>query len=204
VAFISTTTGASVGETVKLVQVGEATAPRASLSGEVLPARHPQVAAAVASGRLAVTAASATITLLDRVAPRVDAARLALAEGELAELAPGMRPDELARLLARAEAHLDPDGIEPRHDDRRAERSLVIHERDGMLHLTGRLTSKREHRSRRPSRASSRVRCDATSAPMTAPGTNVRFASCRPTRSPTSLAMRWGATVPRHHRRRRS
>jgi 5-methylcytosine-specific restriction protein A len=138
VAFISTTTGASVGETVKLVQVGEATAPRASLSGEVLPARHPLVAAAVASGRLAVTAASAIITLLDRVAPRVDAARLALAEGELAELAPGMRPDELARLLARAEAHLDPDGIEPRHDDRRAERSLVIHERDGMLHLTGR------------------------------------------------------------------
>lgn len=138
VAFISTTTGASVAETVKLVQVGEASAPRASLTGELLPARHPHIAAAVASGRLAVHAASAIITLLDRVAPRVDTARLALAETELADLAPGMRPDELARLLARAEAHLDPDGIEPRHDDRRADRSLVIQERDGMLLLTGR------------------------------------------------------------------
>ena len=138
VAFISTTTGASVAEAVKLVQVGEATAPRASLSGVVRPARHPHVAAAVRSGRLGVSAASAIVRLLDRIAPGVDTARLALAEGELVDLAPGMRPDELARLLARAEAHLDPDGVEPSHDDRRAERSLVIQERDGMLLLTGR------------------------------------------------------------------
>ena len=74
IAFISTTTGASVAETVKLVQVGEASAPRASLTGELLPARHPHVAAAVASGRLAVHAAAAIVTLLDRVAPRVDTA----------------------------------------------------------------------------------------------------------------------------------
>lgn len=136
-AMIQATTGSSVGEAIKLVQVGEATAPRATISGEALPARHPHVGAAVAAGRLGVTAASAIVSLLDRVALRVDAARLDAAEAELAAIAPGLRADELARVLARAEAHLDPDGIEPRHDAARANRSLSIHERDGQLHIQG-------------------------------------------------------------------
>ena len=137
VSLIQATTGASVGEAAKLVQVGEATAPRTSLTGQTLPAKHPAVAAAVAAGVLSVTAAAAIVSLLDRLACRVDAARLSAAEKELAELAPGMRADELSRLLARAEAHLDPDGLEPRHEERRAERALNLQERDGMLHLTG-------------------------------------------------------------------
>lgn len=137
VALISTTTGSSVGEAVKIVQVGEATAPRLSLTGERLPAKHPHVAAAVASGAIGMTAASAIITLLDRLAVRVDPTRLDAAERELTELAPGLRADELSRLIVRAEAHLDPDGLEPRHEQHRADRSLLIHERDGAIHLTG-------------------------------------------------------------------
>src|SRR5688572_24457623 len=43
VALISTTTGTSVGEAVRIVQVGEATAPRVSLTGEALPAKHRHV-----------------------------------------------------------------------------------------------------------------------------------------------------------------
>jgi hypothetical protein len=137
--LISATTGTSVHEAVRIVQVGEATAPRISLTGEELPSRHPHVGDAVAGGRLGMTAASAIISLLDRVALRVPAGRLDEAERQLVALAPGLRPDELATLLARAEAHLDPDGVEPRHEALRDERSLVVQQRDGMTVLTGRL-----------------------------------------------------------------
>ena len=136
--LISTTTGTSVGEAIRLVQVGEATTPRVALSGEQLPAKHPHVGEAVSSGRLGMTAAAAIVSMLDKLALRVDAVRLRAGERELVTLAPGLRPDELNRLLLRAEAHLDPDGLEPRHEALRAERSLVLQERDGMLVLTGR------------------------------------------------------------------
>lgn len=136
-ALIQATTGSSVGEAVKLVQVGEATAPRMTLTGERLPAKYPHVGDAVGSGGLGVTAASSIVSLLDRIAPRVDAERLDAAEHELVERAPGLRADELARLLAHAEALLDPDGVEPRHEQARAERGFDIYERDGRLHFTG-------------------------------------------------------------------
>ncbi|MCT9820558.1 HNH endonuclease [Microbacterium sp. W1N] len=139
VALIQATTGSSVGDAVKLVQVGEATAPRLSLTGEKLPAKHPHVAAATRAGTLSVTAASGIVSMLDRIALRVEIGRLQAAERQLVAMAPGLRADELARLLARAEATLDPDGLEPRHEQARAERSLEIHERDGRLRITGEL-----------------------------------------------------------------
>lgn len=137
VSLIQATTGSTPAEAFKLVQVGEATAPRLTLTGESLPAKHPHVGAAVSAGTLSVASASAIVTLLDRVAPRVDAARLDAAERELVAMAPGLRADELSRLIARAEAHLDPDGLEPRHEQARAERFLDISERDGRLRFTG-------------------------------------------------------------------
>lgn len=137
VAFIQATTGTSMGDAVKLVHVGEATATRASLDGVELPSPHPHVAAAVAAGSLSVASASAIVTLLDRLKMRVDATPLNSAEKELCSLAPGMRSDELARLLSRAEAQLDPAGIDDRHEERRAKRAVTLHERDGMLHLSG-------------------------------------------------------------------
>ncbi|WP_314430986.1 DUF222 domain-containing protein [Microbacterium lacticum] len=137
VALIQAATGSSVGEAFKLIQVGEATAPRTSLTGQTLPAIHPAVADATAAGTLSATAAAAIITMLDRISARVDPTRLVDAERELVTLAPGLRADELSRLLARAEAHLDPDGLEPQHDERRAARSFTIIERDGVFHLSG-------------------------------------------------------------------
>src|SRR3954451_8585223 len=47
VALIAATTGASTGDAVRLVKVGEATAPRTTLTGEAAPARHPHVAEAL-------------------------------------------------------------------------------------------------------------------------------------------------------------
>ncbi|WP_322410425.1 HNH endonuclease [Microbacterium invictum] len=137
--LISTTTGTSVGESARMIQVGEATAPRTALSGERLPAKHPHVADAVAGGRLGMTAASSIVTLLIKLSLRVDAVRLSDAERQLCELAPGLRPDELSKLLARVEAHLDPDGVAPRHEELRGARTLVIQERDGMLVISAKL-----------------------------------------------------------------
>ncbi|MEI3867582.1 DUF222 domain-containing protein [Microbacterium sp. CCNWLW134] len=137
--LISTTTGTSVGESLRMIQVGEATAPRATLGGEQLPARHPHVAAAVSAGRMGMTAAASIVTLLTKLALRVDSARLEDAERQLCDLAPGLRPDELTKLLARVEAHLDPDGVAPRHEELRGARTLVIQERDGMLVISAKL-----------------------------------------------------------------
>lgn len=75
-AMISTTTGPSIGEALKLVQVGEATAPRLTLTGDPLPARHPHVAAAISSGELGMNAAAAVVSPLDRLVLRVDPVRL--------------------------------------------------------------------------------------------------------------------------------
>ncbi|WP_298944469.1 HNH endonuclease signature motif containing protein [uncultured Microbacterium sp.] len=137
VTFIQATTGSSIGDAVKLVQVGEATATRLTLTGKHLPAKHPHVADGVRSGLLSVATASAIVSMLDRIEVRVDNSRLDATERELALMAPGLRADELARLLARAEATLDPDGLEPRHEQARAERFLEIRERDGRMRITG-------------------------------------------------------------------
>lgn len=137
--LVATTVGTSVGEAVRWIQVGEAIAPRVALTGEELPAAHPHVARAVADGVLGMTGAAAIIALLDRVALRVDPERLERAEAELVGLVPGFRPDQLAKLLARAEAHLDPDGVAPRHEECVADRSFTLQERDGMLVLAGKL-----------------------------------------------------------------
>ena len=137
--LISTMTGTTVGESARMIQVGEACAPRTALSGEPLPAKHPHVADAISGGRMGMTAAASIVALLTRLVLRVDAARLDDAERQLCELAPGLRADELTKLIARVEAHLDPDGVAPRHEELRGARTLVIQERDGMLVISAKL-----------------------------------------------------------------
>ncbi len=136
--LISATTGASVGDAIRAVSVGSATAPRMALTGETLPAKRPHVAAALRSGSIGMPAASAIIALLDKVALRADPTDLDAMEQRLVEAAPGLTLDQLQKLILRAEAHLDPDGIEPREREMRGERSLVIRtDRSGMLVFTG-------------------------------------------------------------------
>ena len=138
--MVATTTGISIAEAQRLIQVGEATAPRANLVGERLPAKHAAVAAAVECGALGVTTASQIIEMLDRVALRAGAERVSSMEKALVEAADGLRPDEVTKLILRAQAHLDPDGQEPRDRARRDARSLVIREdADGTILITARL-----------------------------------------------------------------
>ncbi len=137
--LIAATTGTTTGDAVRLVKVGEATAPRTTLSGEAAPPRHRHVAAGLKSGRLGMPAASLIITMLDRISIRADRAESDKAEKILVSQAEGLSLDQLAKLVVRAEAHLDPDGLEPRERDLRADRTAHIFERDGMIHINAKL-----------------------------------------------------------------
>ena len=137
--LISATTGASVPDAIKLVTVGEATAPGMSLTGEMLPARRPHVADALATGRLSVAAGAEITRMLDRVPPRVDPAAVAAMEQGLVGAAPGLTSDELRALLIRAEATLDPDGVEQKERELRDARYLIVREdRAGAILVDGR------------------------------------------------------------------
>lgn len=137
-SMIAASTGTAVGEAARLVSVGEATAPRMTLTGAEAPPKHPGVAAALAAGTISVAGAAAIVALLDRVALRVSVEALREAERTLVEQAAGLAMDQLHKILQRAEAWLDPDGVRPREDELRAEAAVHIREdRTGMIVLNG-------------------------------------------------------------------
>lgn len=137
--LIAATTGVSTGDAVRLVKVGEATAPRTDLIGSRLPARYPLVREALATGALSAQAAALIIALLERCRVAAGAERVAAGERMLAAAAEGLALDDVRKLIVRAEAWLDPDGVEPRAEEQRGRRSLTIFERDGMVHLNAQL-----------------------------------------------------------------
>lgn len=134
--MIAATTGGSTGDAARLVKVGEATAPRANLTGEALPPRFPEVQRAIGVGALSAAAAALIVTLLDRSRLKIGLERAVEAERLLVERAAGLSLDDVRKLVVHAEAWLDPDGVAPREDEARARRSLTMFERDGSLHLT--------------------------------------------------------------------
>ncbi|MFF1539611.1 DUF222 domain-containing protein [Microbacterium sp. NPDC058269] len=134
--MIAATTGGSTGDAVRLVKVGEATAPRANLIGEPLPPRYPEVQRAIGSGALSAASAALIVTLLDRARLKVGVDRIVEAERLLVERAAGLSLDDVRKLVVHAEAWLDPDGVAPREEEARSRRSLTMFERDGSLHLT--------------------------------------------------------------------
>lgn len=136
--LIASTTGMSYSEASRLIKVGEATAPRADLVGTPLPARYPLIREALRSGRLGVQAAALIIALLERCRVAVGAQKIAEAEKTLVDAASGLALEDVRKIVDRAEGWLDPDGSEPRDDERRSRRALTIFERDGMVHLNGR------------------------------------------------------------------
>ncbi|MEU4013928.1 DUF222 domain-containing protein [Microbacterium sp. NPDC028030] len=137
--LIAATTGVSTGDALRLVKVGEATAPRTDLIGSRLPARYPVVREALGTGALSAQAAALIIALLERCRVAAGADRIAAGERMLTEAAEGLALDDVRKLIVRAEAWLDPDGVEPRSEEQRARRSLTIFERDGMVHLNAQL-----------------------------------------------------------------
>ncbi|WP_353828126.1 HNH endonuclease signature motif containing protein [Agromyces sp. SYSU T0242] len=140
VRLIAAATGGSRADAHRLIAVGAATAERQALSGERMPARHPRVAAAVATATISIEAASAITSMLDRSATRAQASRVDVVEAALVDLAAKVPLETLMRGVREAETRLDPDGVEPREDELRMERSLTMREdRRGVVHLQGRL-----------------------------------------------------------------
>ena len=138
--LIAASTGGSRHDAARLIAVGRATAHRQAFGGERLPSRHPHVAAALREGGIALEAASAITAMLDRVALRAEPARADAVESALVALASQAPLDLLMRGVREAEARLDEDGVEPREQELRQERSLTMREDvHGMLHLHARL-----------------------------------------------------------------
>lgn len=133
--LIAATSGGSTGDAARLVKVGEAIAPRANLIGEPLPAKYPSLQAAMTGGTISASAAALIVALLDRCRIAVGAERVAEAERLLSEQAAGLCLDDVRKLIVRAEAWLDPDGVEPREEDLRSKRSATMFQRDGHLHV---------------------------------------------------------------------
>jgi 5-methylcytosine-specific restriction protein A len=73
--------------------------------------------------------------MLERCRVAAGAVRIAEAERVLVERAVGLAVDDVRRLVVRAQAWLDPDGVEPRMEEQRSRRALTVFERDGMVHL---------------------------------------------------------------------
>ncbi|GGI45872.1 5-methylcytosine-specific restriction protein A [Agromyces flavus] len=140
VRLIAASTGASRGEAAKLIAVGTATAERQTFDGARLPSRHPHVAAALASALIGIDAASTITSMLERVRVRADPGLADAAEAALVDLAARVPLDLLTRGVREAEARLDRDGVEPREEQLRDERSLTMREdSSGMVHLHARL-----------------------------------------------------------------
>ena len=140
VRLVAASIGGSRSEAAKLIAVGAATAERSTFTGDRAPARHPHVAAALGSAAISLDAASAIAGMLDRVALRADPALADTAEAALVRLAAEVPLEIVLRGVRDAEARLDADGVEPREDRLRSERSLTIREDGtGMVHLHARL-----------------------------------------------------------------
>ncbi|MFE5672587.1 DUF222 domain-containing protein [Agromyces sp. NPDC056523] len=138
--LVAAATGGSHGDARRLIAVGTATAERQTFTGERLPSRHRHIADALKSAAISIEAASAITTMLDRASRRSDPDRVQVVEHALVDLAARVPLETLLRGVREAEARLDPDGVEPREDELRMERSLTMREDGrGVVHLHARL-----------------------------------------------------------------
>jgi hypothetical protein len=125
--------------------VGDATTPRISLTGEVLPARFPALASAVSAlfdtatdsvGWVSVEQAAVIVRELGKAAPGCSTADLEVGERVLVQRAPTLTVTELRSLAGQVRDRLDQDGILPRELRQQQRRSLTISTTsDGMTHL---------------------------------------------------------------------
>lgn len=138
--LIAATTGGSAAEAGRFLRVGAAIRPRSSFTGGVLPSRHPFVADALGGGQLSLEAADAICGMLERIAPRTSPRRSEAYETELVRFAIGAPHALVTRAVRHAEARLDPDGVEPRDEVLREQRTLTItEEASGFVRITARL-----------------------------------------------------------------
>ena len=117
--------------------VGDAITPRASLQGEVLPAAHEPIAAAVLDALIPAAHAAVVVRGVDRVSACADADTLAAVETTLVDYAGSLTTRQLAKLVRQLPDRFDVDGAEPREDSLRARSSVMIRQLpNGLTRLT--------------------------------------------------------------------
>ena len=119
--------------------------PRRAMSGELLPARFPQVAAAVAEGAIYDRHAALICRTIDGL-PAAVLGQAGAVEATLVEHARTLNPDQLAVLTRTVRACLDPAGVltaERDHDRRRHATLTLLPDGSGRLQacLTGQATA---------------------------------------------------------------
>ena len=118
--------GIEPGEALDWCAAGTMTASRASLTGEVLPPRHPALTEALHGSLLSPRAVRLIGDTLDKLGRKLPDAAVRQAEQILIEIAPGLPARHLAKLCTQAIDRFDPDGVAPREEELRAGRGLQI------------------------------------------------------------------------------
>ncbi len=118
VDFIEHTTRVPKAHASRRIRLGTAVRGRRSLLGEVLPAEHPILAAAMRDGSVGVEAAATILTHLGQAVAGSAATpdNMIAAETNLVGFAATGIPDDVADLGRAWRDALDPDGIEPRYE----------------------------------------------------------------------------------------
>ena len=123
------------------VRLAAQVGPRRAMSGQALPARFPQVAAAVAEGAISGRHAALICRTIDEL-PEAVVEHAAAVEAMLVEHARVVNPDQLTVLTRTVRACLDPDGVlaSERDHERRRQATLTALP-DGSGRLQAQLTA---------------------------------------------------------------
>lgn len=131
----------TAGEARARVAAADDCGPRRALTGEVLPALLPTVAAAQAAGELSPAHARVIAAGVSALPAEIEFEHGRAVESNLVEQARHFDPVQLARQVKRLLERLDPDGPEPDEREHQRRRGLDLHIRpDGSGELHARLT----------------------------------------------------------------
>ncbi|MGA0568506.1 DUF222 domain-containing protein [Rathayibacter sp. KR2-224] len=133
--LIARLTGSSEATACRRASLGQAVAVRGSLTGDVLPARFPAVAAALATGEIGEDAARIIVSTLAGVELRAEPADWETAEAELvASAVSGFTADQTRVQAAVWKVALDPDGVDTDAEEAMRRRALIrLGTRDGLV-----------------------------------------------------------------------
>jgi Domain of unknown function (DUF222) len=129
----------SKGEAKRRIEQAELLGPRTAVTGERLPPRLPNVAAAQARGQIGAEHLKIIMGFFDDLPGRIDGQTRELAEADLARIATGLGPTQFRRAADRLALLLNQDGELPDDADRARRRCLTIEKQgsDGMSRIHG-------------------------------------------------------------------
>lgn len=118
--------GLDASEALAWCHVGAALQPQTNLQGEVLPARHEALAAAIADGRIRVGGAEKVLATLEEIAPFASLAECADVERFLIDQASGITDRQFARLCRAIPGRFVPEDAGRREEFLRARSGVVV------------------------------------------------------------------------------